>query len=661
MKILPLLLSLLFLPSVMAALASTEEAALRYGALPDVSLMTLSPSGDKIAFRKLSSELDLVMVVSTRDGKLLNTLELGDVKPWRLRFIGEDQLSLVASQYQKIFGSNLGYELSTAFVFDLSRNKLQQLLTPGDGIFANQSGLGEILGTSLDSKYVYMSAYLEEDEFSMGASYNSDLVDPDYALLKVDVENPVRPKPAFHGSSMTRKFLYYARTGAAVEETFDRKAEEHSFWLHEEGSRKRLVRFKVSSPSHQMLGFSPDEPALLLVSETIKGYRYQWLDLSDGSLRDASRFGSEKEFDEVIRGADNIVQGVVYRGFKPSYSFLDEEIDSRVARIVDSFPKQSVWLKGWSSDWESLLFFVEGNGMPGDYLLIRSGEAPRLIAGARSGIDSQDVNPVVEYVYEARDGVSIPTLLTFPRSKSGNPKNLPTVILPHGGPQAMDTLGFDWLAQAIASRGYLVVQPQFRGSIGFGSLHRLIGKGQWGRSMQDDLSDAVEVLTEKGLVDEGRVAIVGASYGGYAALAGAAFTPDLYRCAVSINGVSDLPRIIDDARFLSAGARDGWRIDNWQNSMIGDKGDKKDLERVSPVRFADKVEIPVLLIHGKDDTVVPFDQAKAMNKALKREGKTVELVKLSKEDHHLTRTETRVETLKAMIRFLDENMASGDS
>jgi dipeptidyl aminopeptidase/acylaminoacyl peptidase len=141
------------------------------------------------------------------------------------------------------------------------------------------------------------------------------------------------------------------------------------------------------------------------------------------------------------------------------------------------------------------------------------------------------------------DGRDIPAYLTIPPETK--PESLPLVVLPHDGPESRDLPVFDWLAQFLATRGYAVLQPQFRGSTGFGQAHQSAGYQQWGGSMQDDLTDGVNALISQGLANPARVCIVGLDYGGYAALAGAAFTPELYKCAASINGISDLQSLFD--------------------------------------------------------------------------------------------------------------------
>jgi dipeptidyl aminopeptidase/acylaminoacyl peptidase len=227
------------------------------------------------------------------------------------------------------------------------------------------------------------------------------------------------------------------------------------------------------------------------------------------------------------------------------------------------------------------------------------------------------------------------------------------VVLPHGGPEARDYPGFDWWAQAFASRGYAVFQPNFRGSDGYGVEFRNAGLGQWGRKMQTDISDGVAELARQGIVDPKRACIVGASYGGYAALAGVTVQQGLYRCAVADAGVSDLGDMLTYSAGYrgvpSAGIR-YWRAfmgvtSVWENSQV---------KPISPAELADRADAPILLIHGTSDTVVPIAQSETMEAALKRAGKPVEFVRMENEDHWLSRAETRVQMLKAAVAFVEK-------
>jgi dipeptidyl aminopeptidase/acylaminoacyl peptidase len=269
------------------------------------------------------------------------------------------------------------------------------------------------------------------------------------------------------------------------------------------------------------------------------------------------------------------------------------------------------------------------------------------IGNLYDGID--EISPESWISYPAADGLIIHAYLTLPEGRTA--KNLPLVVLPHGGPQARDEPGFDWISQAIASRGYAVLQPEFRGSGGFGKDLLWAGFGEFGKKMQTDLSDGVRALAAQGVIDPKRVCIVGASYGGYAALAGATLDTGVYRCAVSDAGVSDLHKLV--ARMDNTIDNRGERF--WDRFLgVSDYNDPK-LDAISPIKHIDKVSVPILLIHGRDDTRVPFSQSQAMADALKAAGKPVEFVVLNGEDHFLSRSATRLQMLEATVKFLEAN------
>src|SRR5690606_32537863 len=199
--------------------------------------------------------------------------------------------------------------------------------------------------------------------------------------------------------------------------------------------------------------------------------------------------------------------------------------------------------------------------------------------------------------------------LTLPKNFSGKPTA--AILLPHGGPMSEDGKGFDMFSTFMANRGYVVFQPNFRGSSGYGHNFMMQAVGGYGLEMQDDLEDAVKYLIEHHIADPRRVCIVGASYGGYAALMGAAKTPDLFQCAVSFAGMSDLIKMSDRFRYFSN--------KNTARKQFGE--DRNQLQETSPVRLVDRIKAPILLIHGQDDTVVPVSQSRVMATALKEQKK----------------------------------------
>jgi dipeptidyl aminopeptidase/acylaminoacyl peptidase len=199
-----------------------------------------------------------------------------------------------------------------------------------------------------------------------------------------------------------------------------------------------------------------------------------------------------------------------------------------------------------------------------------------------------------------------------------------------------------------------VLQANFRGSTGYGRSFMEAGYGEWGRKMQTDLSDGVRWLASEGIIDPERVCIVGASYGGYAAMAGMTLDAGVYRCGVAVSGVSDLRRMVNwEAR--QEGRNDSQTVRYWNRFMGAARLNDRALDALSPAYLAQASAGPLLLLHGRDDTVVPIDQSRIMAEALRRADKPVEFIELQGEDHWLSRTETRHKMLSETVRFLERH------
>jgi dipeptidyl aminopeptidase/acylaminoacyl peptidase len=361
------------------------------------------------------------------------------------------------------------------------------------------------------------------------------------------------------------------------------------------------------------------------------------------------------DFDVLIHAPDgsSLVGAYSLVGDDQRYTFFDAKLQASWNAVVKAFPGDRVSLQSWSNDKRKLLVWVDSPTLGPAYGLIDlDTKSARYLSDVYLGLGDNGVSEVRPIKYKAADGLEITGYLTLPKGK--NPKNLPLVVLPHGGPEGRDTLGFDWWSQALASRGYAVLRPNFRGSEGFGWKFVQAGFGQWGKAMQTDLSDGVRYLAKQGTIDPKRVCIVGGSYGGYAALAGATLDRGVYRCAASVAGPADLKRmLIDSNERFNSGNNSTLRY--WLRFMGADRVRDPDLAAISPAKMADKVDIPLLLIHGKDDTVVPYVQSTIMADAMKKAGKPVELVTLDGEDHWLSRGATRLQMLTSVVGFLEKN------
>lgn len=319
------------------------------------------------------------------------------------------------------------------------------------------------------------------------------------------------------------------------------------------------------------------------------------------------------------------------------------------ARLDRAMPNSVNVTIDWSEDKKRALVWSGSASDPGAYFLLdRSTAVMNLVAEPYPGMDPDLLAPVKLVRYQARDGLSLPAYLTLPKARE--PKGLPLIVLPHGGPFIRDQWEYDPLVQLLANRGYAVLQPQFRGSTGFGKEFVTRGYGEWGQKMQDDLDDGVDWLAKSGQIDPRRVCIVGSSYGGYAAMWGAIRNPERYRCAASFAGVSDVSAMLRYDRQLFSATR-YFRL--WRN-RIGGEG-KTDLRAVSPLNFADKLKIPILIGHGEKDARVPVKQSRLMVDALTRAGGQVTSVFYKDGGHGFDSTADYQDWLSRLEQFLDKH------
>lgn len=601
-----------------------------YGKLPNKSMVVISPSAKHMAYRDTSNNQDVMIIINLTRGSLIASVDLSHVKPNSAYFIDDDKLIFVVSNNKRIRGYKGRHDVSSAYAYNLTTKKIHQLLIQGDGIYDGQTQLGNIIGISSDMKFAYMPAYKD-----LG-SYN---------LYKVSLNRKRKPKLYRRGTSDTIDFFLGKKGNVLARERYSNENNLHSIEALVDDGWKVIFSEETAYRTKGFRGLTPDRKSLVMISQDDKHGRwaYYTMALTDGNISGPIFSRKDKDVEHVLTDLQRVVHGVQYSGFTPTYEFFDEKLNARMRGLEKALPNNTFEIADYTPDWDNMVFYMDGEQSSGDYVLYQNG-ALDMLAPARPDIPPQAVHPIKEYSFIARDGLTIPTLITTPIGLKA--KHLPAIMFPHGGPESYDKIGFDWLTQYFASQGYLVIQPQFRGSKGFGPEHLLKGRGEWGRKMQDDLTDAVNDLAEKGMIDKKHVCIVGASYGGYAALAGATFTPDLYKCVVSINGVSDVEQMLRSEK-RNYGA-DHWVVSYWQD-VIG-KGEVKEdhLEQISPINYVKNVNAPILLIHGERDQTVPLSQSENMYDELKEVRKNVTFVELDKGDHQLSRSKNRLKALKAL-------------
>jgi dipeptidyl aminopeptidase/acylaminoacyl peptidase len=311
-------------------------------------------------------------------------------------------------------------------------------------------------------------------------------------------------------------------------------------------------------------------------------------------------------------------------------------------------------LVGMSDDEKRLLWYSFSDQNPGEYsLLDLERRKLSLLATRMPWVKPAQMTPMLMVKYAARDGLVIHGYLTVPVGHER--KSLPLVLLVHGGPWARDVWGYDPLVQLLANRGYAVLQMNYRGSIGYGEELYRKARRQIGREIQDDIEDAARWAIAAGVADPKRIAIMGASYGGYSTLFGLGRTPELYRCGISIAGVTDWPAFYEDSDIAEYKASKRY----WREQLGDPVKDHYDLKSISPVNFADKITAPVLIIQGKEDQRVPQDQAKRMVAALTKAGRKPESLFIAKLGHTFGDEKQRTEIYKAVTAFLEKNLGPG--
>ncbi len=626
-----------------------------YGELPKTSQMALSPDGKTIAFRRVEDGKDTLMIYAIDKQKLIRAVDASEVLPEGLFFISNSQLVIRTSDHRKLPGFEGSHDVRVAHVLDAKTGQLEQLLRHGDKIYIGQLDVSRIIGVSKDKKFVYMPAIVAKKDSRQIGSSQGPTDNTGYAVMKVELASPKRPAKVSRDHVNAIDYFLDKKGNVLVEERYSQHSNRHEVFVKHGSKWETIYSEKVEPRTLSIVGLTPDYKFLVVLAYSDDDRRqYYTMSLKDGSMSDPGINTSDHDIEHVITDTNRVVQGVRYAGFTPSYQFFDKKLDQRVKQLLEKFSGNAVSIESWSDDWKKLLVYVAGSNFSGEYYLFDEKLKGQFLSDSRPAIQNEMVNPIAMVTVTAQDGLKIPTLLTIPKDKVSAMKNLPAVLLPHGGPRANDKIEFDWIAQALASRGYMVIQPQYRGSSGFGWNFIEAGFGEWGGKMLTDINDVLDFTISKGLVDKDRVCIAGASYGGYAALANGAKTPEKYQCIVSINGIGNMLDLMSKDRH-HYGKYHAW-IKTLKQYVDTDEADRDAFKAISPYYMADQYQAPVLLVHGENDARVDIEQSKNMHSRLKKAGKDVSFIELEEDNHYLQKNVTRLKTLTAVVDFIDKHL-----
>ena len=614
-----------------------------YGELPELEGVALSPDGSKVAVL-ITVGGERMLAVFDEAMKPLRRFDAADLKIRDFSFVDEDRLLLFTSSTESLPAEYIRskLELQQALILSLSDAREPQL------VFGNRPAIMDSIFGGYGVRMVegrpvaHFLAY-ELAQGVAGSGYR--VAGGNYSLFSVDlIENSPRRMDLFHEANITRSWLIGSAGGWVAR--FEMEGDKGKWRIRNRAGLQLAEGQTPNGDAGLVVEGKDGTTVIYLVEEPETGLSRYFEVPTDGSGAPVEIF--KEGVDRLYR--DRMTGRLI--GYLPEGSddpvFYDRTRQNTVRDLLLAFDELDATISDWSTDFGKILVNTSGSGDSGSYYLVDmvKGNA-KLVGHERPAIRSEAVGPISSIEYAASDGLQINAILTLPPGR--DPSDLPLVVLPHGGPHTHDYEHFDWWAQAFASRGYAVLQPNFRGSTNRGEEFVRAGYGEWGRKMQSDLSDGIVHLAGQGLIDPDRVCIVGASYGGYAALVGVTLQQGIYRCAVAVAPVTDLELHFRLERRLSSWNR------MIRVSLDEEFGKQRDFDAISPRQHAARASAPILLIHGRDDTVVEFRQSTGMADALKDAGKPYRLIELEGEDHWLSKSETRKRMVAESIAFVTQH------
>ena len=607
----------------------TPVPAEAFAELPFISNPILSPDGASIAAQALIGGKTKLVVFKADDMHHPLVFEMGDKQIIDVNWAGPNRVLLTVGLTMNFY--DIDIPVSRLLAIDIPTNTVKLLdkksrgILAGDVLYTDPAG-GSLLVASQDDPFSTPS--VKHIDLATGAVAIAEKARPNVWNWYADANGVVRAGIAYDNNRWT--IWYRDKAGDALTAIKGKRGKD------DDSGTVDSLRF-----------LSGDNSGLIVTNARTGRFAAYHYDFKTGTIGDAIYENPDVDISSVtVDPISGVVSGINYEDDRRRIMWLDPKMHAIQAKIEKALPGAEDTIVSQSNDSNRLLIWSGGAADPGTYYLYDR-KAARIapVAQPYTKLAQVELAPVSAVHYTARDGLSLPAYLTMPLHRGDHA--LPLVVMPHGGPFARDDWEYDPFVQFLANRGYVVLQPEFRGSTGYGKAFVEKGYGQWGRKMQDDVDDGVDWLVKTGKVDPKRVCIMGASYGGYAALWGAIRNPEKYRCAISFAGVTDVDAILHyDRRSFSAPRY----FKQWQTKIAGE--DKIDLDTVSPLPQAARLTIPVLIAQGEKDVTVPPRQAHQMVTALEKRHANVESVFYKEDAHGFSKPEDMADYLKRIEAFL---------
>jgi dipeptidyl aminopeptidase/acylaminoacyl peptidase len=617
-----------------------------YAQLPSISNPEISPDGRWLAAQCFPEQTLSVCVFDLSAGALSQILPVrGDAWINDAFFPAENYLVVNVSVYEQIatVDGMRDYEISRLISLNMETGDSSILLRNERGRVTNATNIASLNLSDPETVLMEMTIF-NRAEAQIGTRFQT----------REGFESGLYRVKLSDGSArlLDQSNLYDrvidAEGEVLAEITFEADDNEYEIRLTQRG-RPSIYSAVHQSNAPSILGFIDETGWLAFFPDRQGGYRR--LDIETGEI---SR----------LQGLDlNIVSGPIFdrrkyllgfdgeRDGLSAQTFFDDQMIADVAALEEVIG-QNVLIASFSSDRNLVIVATEEPGRPAEYYLYnRSAGSLSMINAAYPSLQGVALPERHIYRYEASDGLEIEGVLTVPVGWTPDSASLPLVVLPHGGPAARDSVQFDWWAQAYAQQGYLVLQPNFRGSVGYGVDFRQAGYGEFGDRMVEDILDGARALQEHGFAHEGRYCVAGASYGGYAALRAAIMAPDEVACVVSFAPVTNPVSLLGEQR------RYGTFIayDFWEQYMGDIAFDREQARRISVVNDASRLTMPVLVMHGTEDSVVPIEASEALARSMSAD-QPFDYVELEGETHFLRLASSRQVLLERSLALFEQTL-----
>ena len=610
-----------------------------YAAADAIDYVRVSPDGTRLAYiRRTGDELQLVV---EHDAQPLYSARLGTPTLSDVQWMGPDQVLMITRAVSG--GSDFLPRQTFSFgnVVNVTTGTMSRLLTDTRNLVPvlnnnpvrvtlNGAPTAMLTGLQPNSPTRHISVF-SLFSVDLSGSGRASLVDEGYLESSQWIVDP--------SGNLLARSLWLPHIGKWRLQVRD-------------GNAWRQVLERSATEPLRLYGVGPT-PGWVLAAETIDGVRTAFeINLADGRLGPSLAPAGRAVDGPLVSGAGMQVIGLRLQGDEQTHSFFNPALQARWDRTLRAFSGRMVRLSSISDDLQTLVVEVEGGDHSESAYYIVSGSNAELIGETRPDLPAGEVGPSRTYRYTARDGLAVSGVLTLPPHREAH--SLPVVVLVHDGPDSVAPSEFNAFAQMFASRGYAVFQPNFRGSTGPTAALQAAGRGQWATGMQTDIEDGVRALVAEGLADPARTCIAGGGYGGYAAVAAVTLRPGAYRCAASLNGYFELEPILETSSEefgprLTRAAR-------LRRALGADADDSDRLRALSLIRAAARASAPVLLIHSREETVVPIEQSNEMRDALTRARHPPTFVTL---EHALQNTAERQQAMEALLAFVLSNNPPG--